>query len=112
MRGVNPAALAGTDFEALVERVSFAAGESRKTVDVAINDNSSSSGPKTFDAVIRYPENAEIGALDETLVTITDDDVSQDDGSGGGALDSSLFWVLSALGLLRRRRILSAMLPA
>ncbi len=107
-------ATAGTDYQATVQRVAFAAGESRKSVDVVLNDNTAPNATKTFGAVIRYPENADIGSQDETVISITDNDTSPGSGGdsggsdGGGALGESLLLGLAALGGLRARRNRSA----
>lgn len=100
IRSGSSRATPGSDYKTTVQRVAFAAGESRKTVDVVVNDNATTNSTKTFGTVIRYPENAEIGSQDVTMVSLTDDDVAPPAPSSSGGAPGRWLLVLFSLAAL------------
>jgi hypothetical protein len=76
---VAGSAIAGTDYTAIVNQaINFADGETAKTVEVAILNNSVFSGARTFSVQLSLPtpsNGALLGTNPETTVTINDDEV-------------------------------------
>ena len=66
----------GNDYLSAFGTLSFAAGETSKTVSVFILDDSYGEGPETFTLSLSNPVNATLGANTTATVTITSDETS------------------------------------
>ncbi|QDV38166.1 Calx-beta domain-containing protein [Tautonia plasticadhaerens] len=68
-------AVAGTDYESIAVRLTFAPGETSKTVEIPILDNDDFDGDRAFGVFLGYPEgNAAIGDPGSAVVLIRDND--------------------------------------
>jgi subtilisin-like proprotein convertase family protein len=74
VRTADGTAVAGSDYTAVNQVVSFTAGETTKTVSVPILNDSVAEGAEDFDVELATPSGVTVGPDDETVVTITDDD--------------------------------------
>jgi hypothetical protein len=91
-------ALAGTDYLAAAGTLTFAAGQTTKTVTVTVNGDTTVEPAETFSLGLSAPGAATIAKASGTG-TITNDDVAPPPpggGGGGGAIDP---WLLAALTL-------------
>ena len=70
-------AVAGSDYTAADGTLSFAAGETQKTISVAITDDSLDEGSEMFTVTLSDASNAELGAARMSTVTINDDDTAE-----------------------------------
>jgi len=87
----NGSATQKGDYELVVGRLNFAAGESSKTLSVFIVDDAYQEGPESFSVTLSNPIGTTIGAQSVVSVAITDNDPS----SGSNPLDNAdaLFFV-------------------
>ncbi len=69
-------AYARCDFATVVGTLSFALGETAKTITVPLSDDGYAEGPETFQVVLSNPTGASLGAPATATVTITDNDVA------------------------------------
>ena len=69
-------AKAGTDFTAVSQTVTFASGETNKTVSVSIVNDTVVEGTETFTVSLSAPTGAVVGLNTPYTVTITDDDTT------------------------------------
>jgi subtilisin family serine protease len=92
-------ATAGSDFEAVNEKVIFAEGETSKQITIALIDDTEYEGDETFSVrLANASERSNISSPATATVTITEDDPEPEDGG-------SLHWLmLLSLLLLRSRR--------
>ncbi len=67
-------AKAGSDYTAFLQSVTFAPGETSKTVSVAIPDTTTYEGDRTFTVALSSPTNAVLGTVDTSTVTIMEDE--------------------------------------
>ena len=67
-------AVSGEDYEAIAGKVTFAPGETSKTVEIAINGDILNETDETFDIQLTNPNNASL-ADDLTTITIVNDDL-------------------------------------
>lgn len=68
-------AVAGTDYESIAVRLTFAPGETSKTVEIPILDNDAFDGDRAFGVFLGYPEgNAAIGSPGSAVVLIQNND--------------------------------------
>ncbi|MFA9274719.1 MAG: retention module-containing protein [Candidatus Aquirickettsiella gammari] len=81
---VNATAVAGNDFAAGFGTISFAPGETTKTITVAITNDSVFEGAENFQVVLSAPNNAILGAASSSTTTIADD------GTGLGGVDNDI----------------------
>lgn len=80
-------AAAGSDFEARSGRLSFAPGETEKTLRVPIAADSADEPDEAFTVVLSAPEHAVLGPDAQATVTIADDDEAPPPGPGPGPPD-------------------------
>jgi len=85
-------AMAGSDYTAVNQVLSFAAGETSKTVMVAVNDDASAEGNETVLAVISNASAGTIAAATASA-SILDNDQSIWGGAGGGTVDEGAGFV-------------------
>jgi len=99
----NGSAMSGSDYTSASGTLSFADGETSRTVDVALLDDSRFEGNETFTVRLSAPTGgASLGAPVDATVTITDNDQqSKPDGKkkGGGAM-SPVMLVLVIVAML------------
>ncbi len=77
-------ATASTDFEALSQTVTFALGETEKTVSIVILEDTEIESDETFVVTISNPiGGATLGGITESAVTITDNDTPVTGNTGG-----------------------------
>ena len=103
-------AVAGTDYNVTTGTLQFADGESEKSVDVEIIDNTAEDGDKTITFTLgNVTGNATIDTANNTLIiTILDDDATtdpgdgddSDGGGGGGSIDPMLLVLLLSMTVL------------
>lgn len=75
-------ATADVDYTAATDTVNFADGQTTRTFDVVILDDSDFEGSETFSITLSNPQGgAVLGAQDETQVTITDNEIDQRPGT-------------------------------
>ena len=87
------------DYETRLATVSFAPGETSKTISVSIMDDSYLEGPESFNVKLTNPSGAFIGAPSEVTVTITDNDLA----NGPNLIDApDVFVRAHYLGFLNR----------
>ena len=93
---------AGTDFQALVQTLSFAAGETTKTVQVALLDDALAEGTESLRAVLSNPTSGSIETSNAVLNLIDDEQMTWTVTNLGDAPESSgsIFFTLSRTGLL------------
>lgn len=72
----NGTATAGSDYVAATGNVSFAAGETEKTINVTVNGDTADEGVETFTVTLASPTNATLGTATATGTILNDD--SQD----------------------------------
>ncbi|WP_417761210.1 Calx-beta domain-containing protein [Shewanella sp.] len=104
-------AKAGTDYQAIDQDVTFAEGETTKTLSVGIMGNSSVDGSRTF--TVNLSGEATISAS-SVILTITDDDSANNgqtgnesnESRGGGSLGGLGMFLLGITALLRRKRMM------
>ena len=70
----NISARAGSDYKATSGTLRFAAGDTRKSFDVPITQDTVDEPAETFRVSLSAPSNATLGSRSRTTVTITDDD--------------------------------------
>ncbi len=81
-------AVAGSDYTAVSQAVTFAAGETEKTVALTILNDSSVESAETLTVTLSNPTSgAELGSNAQVVVTITDED--SDPSGGGSTTDAS-----------------------
>jgi uncharacterized membrane protein YgcG len=108
----------GSDFYFVNVQLNFAAGETSKSVNVPIINDTLVEGDETFTVDLMYPgSNAQLGEISTAIATITDDDSSgggdtgsgdigtSSSGGGGGSLGLPVLFVMLLLRLLSRDRI-------
>jgi hypothetical protein len=97
-------AQAGSDYSALNQVVTFAAGESSQTVDVALLDDNLAEGDETFTVTLSSPVNANLGTASATA-TIVDNELSACGApSFSAATETGVFlWKDCATGLWHAR---------
>jgi len=61
------------DYTFVVGHLSFAAGETEKSLEVLINDDSYAEGFEFATLILQHPENGTLGALSTATLQITDD---------------------------------------
>jgi hypothetical protein len=82
----NGSATAGSDYTAVSQTVSFAAGVTSKTVSVAITDDSSVESDETVQLSLSSPSSgASLGSPHAATLTIIDNDTAPGDGSGSAS---------------------------
>ena len=86
---VNGNASSRCDYIASIGTLSFASGETSKSISVLILNDSYSEGPETFSVILSNPTGASLGALTNVTVTINDNDSS----TGANPIDQSSFFV-------------------
>lgn len=84
-----------SDFAPIFRTLTFAAGETSKTVNIAIIDDAFNEGDENFGVTIGNPTNAVLGGLPNGTVTITDND------SSTPSTTATIFGVTSANNLVR-----------
>ena len=77
----NNTALAGSDYTSASGTLTFSAGDSIKTFNITISNDSSQESNETINLALSSPVNATFGSPDTSVLTITNDDTSS---SGGG----------------------------
>ena len=70
---INGTATQKADFEYAAGTLTFAAGETSKTLSVLINDDAHIEGDETFQVVLSKPTGASLGEISVSTVTILDD---------------------------------------
>ncbi len=70
----NISAISGSDYTAASSTLTFTAGQTSKTFNVPILDDTSIEGPETFGLTLSSPNGATLGSPSTTTVTIVDDD--------------------------------------
>jgi len=101
-------ARAGRDYTAASGSLTFAAGETSRTIDVPITDNSTADGSRTFTLALTGDF---LGTPTTATVTITNDDqpppTQEQKKSGGGRFEYASLLLLGLLALWKRRRVAS-----
>jgi len=87
----NGIASSHCDYETRVANVTFAPGETSKTISVFIIDDSFAEGPESFNVNLSNPVGASLGTAATATVTITDNDAA----SGSNQIDTPSFFVRS-----------------
>ena len=103
----NGSAMQGQDYINVDETVSFAAGESLKTVRVELIDDTNSEGTENLNLLLSFPSAGLIvGPNSSTTLRITDDEsaVVEDvvGGSSFGFIELLFMSLMMSAGLLRR----------
>jgi chitinase len=75
-------AIGDADYQSADDVLTFAPGETVKTISIPIFGDDLAEGKETFTVTLSAAENATIGTA-QTTVTITDDDVNQHRRAGG-----------------------------
>lgn len=70
----NGSAVAGQDYDAVSGRLTFAAGENEKTVQIPIVNDVAQEGPENFTVFLSSPVGASLGSAATATSTIADDD--------------------------------------
>ncbi|MFK7805099.1 MAG: LamG-like jellyroll fold domain-containing protein [Anaerolineae bacterium] len=70
----NGSAEAGSDYGSATGTVSFAAGETSKSITISLLDDTTAEGSETFSVALQNPLNLILGASNTATVTILDDD--------------------------------------
>ncbi|MBR7799336.1 beta strand repeat-containing protein, partial [Undibacterium fentianense] len=86
---VNGTAFAGSDYAAGFGTLTFAPGETSKTITVAITNDTVYEGTETLQVVLSTPNNAVLGTASATTTAINDD------GTGLGGIDNDIPSVIS-----------------
>ena len=86
---VNGNASSRCDYIASIGTLSFASGETSKSISVLILNDSYSEGPETFSVTLSNPTGASLGTLTNVTVTINDNDSS----TGANPIDQASFFV-------------------
>jgi hypothetical protein len=73
---VTGVASARCDYTISVGKLTFAVGETSKTVNVSIVDDSYAEGTENFTFTLSNPTNSTLGALSQATITITDNDTT------------------------------------
>ena len=87
-------ALEGDDYTSVSGQLSFATGESQKSILVPITNDEGAEGDETFSIRVFDPNNASLGPLNTSIIKIVDDD---------GTLSSESLNILTASGLEAQR---------
>ena len=91
------------DYETSIGTVKFAAGETSKSVSVAIIDDAYLEGPETFTVSLTNPSGATLGSPANATVTIADNDVANgvSPSSWPASLCRYIIWIFSTANLTR-----------
>lgn len=105
---VGGTAVSGTDYTALSNSVTFAAGAQTATLTVTPIDNTTVDGTRTVTITLRSSSSYEIGSPSSASVSIADNDSSSSSsssgGGGGGGVDELSLLGLALAALARRAR--------
>ena len=71
---VDGTAVAGSDFTAASDTLTFAAGQTSKPVNVTVTDDALDEAPENFQIALSNPSGADLGTIASTTVNITDND--------------------------------------
>ncbi len=94
----NGTGQSGTEYTATSGTLNFAAGETSKTFTVAVGDDSSADGSKTFNLTLSSPSGgANLGSVATSLVTVMDNETITF-GSGSLKFAKSTYSVLESAG--------------
>jgi hypothetical protein len=93
------AAFGRCDFAVSLARLTFAAGETIKTLDVPIIDDSFPEGRETFSVILKNPVGTTLGSLSSATVTIVDNDLA---GAPNPVFDTSFFVTQQYIDFLGR----------
>ena len=93
------AAFGRCDFAISLGRLTFAAGETIKTLDVPIIDDSFPEGRETFSVILRNPVGTTLGSLSSVPVTIVDNDLA---GAPNPTFDTPFFVTQQYIDFLGR----------
>lgn len=93
------AAFGRCDFAISLARLTFAAGETIKTLDVPIIDDSFAEGRETFSVILKNPVGTTLGSLPSVTVTIVDNDLA---GAPNPVFDTRFFVTQQYIDFLGR----------
>jgi hypothetical protein len=93
------AAFGRCDFAISLGRLTFAAGETIKTLDVPIIDDSFPEGRETFSVILKNPVGTTLGSLSSATVTIVDNDLA---GAPNPVFDTPFFVTQQYIDFLGR----------
>jgi hypothetical protein len=86
---INGVASSRCDYASSVGTVSFAVGESSKTISIPIGDDAYAEGPETFTISLRHPSGMTLGPPASATVTINDNETV----NGPNPIDQTAFFV-------------------